>query len=184
MSKRTQELTKQNLKYVNTDKLKFNKSIILGSIFATIIAITPFIYYTYEYVPETKTWETWFFTYESGFYEDAQVGIWSILMKAVPVLLLFIWFFTCRHWWYHALLVPIAMFTYQIFGALNDDMEYIDEFQLIHLVPVMTIVIPSIYLMRSHMFNTLNTINKTTQELEDELMFKPKTIWGKIKQYF
>lgn len=184
MTKHTQELTKQNLKFANTDKKKFNKSVIIGSVFATLIAITPFIFYTYEYVPESEIWETWLFTYKSGFYGDAQVGIWSILMKAVPVLLLFIWFFTCRHWWYHTLLVPIAMFTYQIIGALNDDMEYIDEFQLIHLIPVMVIVIPSIYLMRARLFNTVNTISKSTQELEDELTFRPKTIWGKVKQFF
>jgi hypothetical protein len=48
----------------------------------------------------------------------------------------------------------------------------------------MAIIIPSIYLIRAKLFNSINTINKTTQQLEDELAYKPKDIWEKIKQYF
>ena len=48
----------------------------------------------------------------------------------------------------------------------------------------MAIIIPSIYLLRAQMFNKLNTAGKTMEELEAEFMIKPKTFWGKIKQYF
>ncbi|WP_425075384.1 hypothetical protein [Psychroserpens sp. S379A] len=177
-------MTKENLKSVHTDSKFSNRSILLGSIIATFIAATPFFFYLYEYVPESETWNTWLFDYKSSFYGDARIGIWSILMKLIPLCLLFTWFFTCRHWWYHALLVPIAMYSYQIFGAINEDMVFFDEFQLLYLVPLMAIIIPSIYLIRAKMFNKLNEVDKTMQELEEEFMYKPKSFLGKVKQYF
>ena len=53
-----------------------------------------------------------------------------------------------------------------------------------YLVPLMAIIIPTIYLIRAKMFDKLNTASKTMEELEDEFMIKPKNIWEKIKQYF
>ncbi|MDG5491643.1 hypothetical protein [Psychroserpens sp. SPM9] len=184
MDKLKPKSTKESLKSERTDNKDSNKSILIGSIIATFIASTPFIFYLYEYVPQTETWDMYLFVYKSSFYKDSQVGIWSILMKLVPLLLLFVWFFTCRHWWYHALLVPIAMYSYQIFGAINEDMVFFDEFQLLYLVPLMAIIIPSIYLIRARMFNKINDANKTMQELEEEFTVKPKGVWAQVKQYF
>ncbi len=184
MDKQQLKLIKQSLKSSSKDKISYNKRVFIGSLIAIFIAITPFLFYLYEYVPATETWDTFLFTYKSGFYGDAQIGIWTILMKLIPLLLLFIWFFTCRHWWYHTLLVPISMFSYQIIGAFNEEMKYFDEFQLIYLVPIMAIIIPSIYLIRAKMFDKINTADKTMQELEDEFMIKPKGIINILKQYF
>lgn len=184
MDKLFQKLTSRSSKSVSTDKKESNKTVIIGSLIATIIASTPFLFYLYEYVPDTESWETWFFTYRSGFYGDTQIAIWSILMKLIPLLLLFLWFFTCRHWWYHAILVPITMFSYQIFGAINEDMEFFDEFDLVWMLPIMAIVIPSIYLIRAKMFDKINNADKTLEELEQEFMIKPKGIWNTVKQYF
>src|SRR5690606_14080503 len=171
---------KQNLSRIPTDK----KSFIIGSIVATIIAITPYLFYSYRSVPSTPTWYTFIFTFKSHYYEDANTAIWSLMVKAIPLLLLVIWFFTCRHWWYHTILVPIAMYIYQLVGAFNDEMAYIDEVGLEYLIPIMAIIIPSIYLIRAKMFNRINSANQTMQDLEDEFKIKPKGLWGKVKQYF
>ncbi len=184
MTKQKPESIGKVLKFQLTDKKIFTRNIIIGSLLATFISMTPFIFYLYELVPQSDIWETWLFTFKGGFYGSAQVAAWTLMMKVIPLALLIIWFFTCRHWWYHSILVPIAMYTYQIFGAINQEIDYVDEFQLIHLLPIMAIVIPSIYLIRAKIFNSINTINKTTQQLEDELAYKPKDIWEKIKQYF
>ncbi len=110
--------------------------------------------------------------------------MWLLTGKLIPLIFLLIWFLTCRHWWYHTLLVPIAMYAYQIVGLFKEDLTYVDELQLIYLVPVMAIIVPSIYLIRAKMLDKLNTANKSLQELEDEFMLKPTSLWGKIKQYF
>ncbi len=166
--------------FQRTDK----KSILYGSIFATLIAITPYLFYLYESVPSSKVWSTFLFTYNSKGYNDANTVMWLVTGKAIPLFLLFIWFFTCRHWWYHVLLVPIAMYLYQMISIFNDDLSYVDQFQLMHLLPIMAIVIPSIYLLRARMFDRLNTVDKSMEELEDEFKIKPTSLWGKIKQYF
>ena len=161
-----------------------NKNLVIGSIIATLIAITPYLFYLHESVPDVKTWHTFLFTYNAGHYDSASIAIWVLLGKLIPLYLLFIWFFTCRHWWYHALIVPIAMYAYQTFDVLNKDMRYFDSNQLIYLIPIMAVIIPSIYLIRARIFNKINETNKSMQELEDELKMSPKGLWGKISQYF
>ncbi|WP_072401207.1 hypothetical protein [Flaviramulus basaltis] len=163
---------------------KLNKSLISGSIIATLIAITPYLFYLYESVPDTKIWNTFLFTYDSAFWKDANYSMWILTSKAIPLLLLLIWFFTCRHWWYHVLLVPIAMYSYQIVTFFFEDLNYIDEFQLIYMVPIMALIIPSIYLIRAQIFNKINTVDKSLEELEEEFKITPKNFWRRIKEYF
>ncbi|MFK7833155.1 MAG: hypothetical protein AB8B52_07755 [Winogradskyella sp.] len=178
------KLTKERSGLLLKDKTFSNKKIFLGSIVAVLIAATPFLFYIYEYVPDTKIWETPFGTYNSNYYESANVGIWVLMMKFVPLFLSLIWFFTCRHWWYHALLVPVAMFSFQTISAFNDEVVFMDELHIIWLLPFMALIIPSIYLIRAKMFNKINNADKTLEELEEEFMIKPKGVWGKVKQYF
>lgn len=180
MDKQKHKLTKQNLNQTQTDK----KSLVLGSLVATIIAATPYIFYSYKSVPSTPTWDTFLFEFESHFYGDANTAMWSIMVKVVPLILLFLWFFTCRHWWYHALLVPIAMYLWQLFGAINDETRYMDEFGLVYLIPIMAIVVPSIYLIRAKMFNKLSQRDKTLEELEEEFKIKPKSFIDRLGDYF
>ena len=173
-------LEKIKLKFLQEDR----KSLIIGSVIATIIATTPYLFYLYESVPNSPIWDTFLFTYQSEFYQSAQVSMWVLTSKLIPLLLLIIWFFTCRHWWFHALLVPIAMYVYQIFITLNDDLINIDSNQLMYLIPIMAIIVPSIYLVRAQIFNKINDANKSLEELEVEFKISPKNFWDKIKQYF
>ncbi len=169
-------------------KLKFlpqdRKSLIIGSVIATIIATTPYLFYLYESVPNVPVWHTFLFTYKSYNFESAQISMWVLTSKFIPLLLLIIWFFTCRHWWFHAIIVPISMYAYQIFITLNDDLQYVDSNQLMYLIPIMAIIVPSIYLIRAKIFNKINDANKTLEELEEEFKISPKSFWDKIKQYF
>jgi len=175
------KLRKQRSKFQEENS---NRSLILGSVIATLIAITPYLFTLYESVPNTKVWDTFLFTYNSPYYESVRTLVWTLSNKLIPLFLLFIWFFTCRHWWYHALLVPIVMYFYQIIVIFNDDLAFADTNQFLYLLPVMAIIIPSIYLIRAKMFNKINDANKTMQELEDEFKIKPKGIFGKLRDYF
>lgn len=188
MDKQKQKLTDIISKFQHTVNTQVGrtsrKEIIIGSIIGTFIALSPYLFYLYESVPDTQIWNTFLFTYNSGAWGNANLSMWILTGKLVPVLFLIIWFFTCRHWWYHALLVPITMYFYQIVLLLYEDSQPIDEFQLMYFVPVMALIIPSIYLVRAKMLNKLNDANKTLAELENEFMIKPTSFWGKIKQYF
>lgn len=183
MSNKQQVSKSQELK--SLDKVNKSKTnVIYGSIIATIIALTPLLFNAYVSVPDQKIWNTYFFTYNSEYYQSAFVMAWTLMSKLIPLLLMFIWIFTCRHWWYHAILIPIGMFIYQIIVILDDDLSFADQNEMLVLLPVMIVIIPSIYLVRARIFNRINSVNKSTQELEDELTFRPKSLWGKIKQYF
>ncbi|TDU40018.1 hypothetical protein BXY82_2057 [Gelidibacter sediminis] len=185
MDKQQQTLKNLRLKSQETGNKSTKKKFLLGSILATLIAGSPFLFYLYNYVPPTPEWETFLFTYNSGFYENAQTAMWMLTGKLITLFFLIIWFFTCRHWWYHALLAPIAMFIYQIIGAvLQDTVTSVDDFDLIYLLPVMAIIIPSIYLIRAKVFNKINDADKTLQELEEEFKIKPKGVIEKLSDYF
>jgi hypothetical protein len=180
MSNKLQKSKRKKEPFQRTAK----QNLIVGSVIATFIALTPYFYYLYESVPETQVWDTFLFTYDSKSWGDANYAMWIFTSKFMPLLFMFIWFFTCRHWWYHALLVPMAMYIYQIFGMFNENNKFLDEFELMHLFPVMAIIIPSIYLIRARIFNRLNTADKSLQELEDEFKLSPTTFFGKLKEYF
>jgi hypothetical protein len=168
------------LKFLAADK----KSLITGSIVATLIAVTPYLFYLYESVPDIQVWDTFLFTYDSKFYGSVFVLAWTLAGKVIPLFLLLIWFFTCRHWWYHVILVPIAMYSYQIFVTLKQDITNLDANQLIYLIPIMAVIIPTIYLIRAQIFNKINDANKSLEELEEEFKIRPKNYWDKIKDYF
>lgn len=155
----------------------------MGSILATLIAGSPFLFYLYNYVPPSREWESFLFTYQSGYYENAQTAMWMLTGKLIPLLFLIIWFFTCRHWWYHSLLVPIIMYIYQVIVAVYHDTT-LDEFDLVYLLPIMALIIPSIYLIRAKVFDKINDADKTMQELEDEFKIRPKGFMNKLKEYF
>lgn len=181
MENKQQKLKRNSEKF----HLKANKkNLLLGSVIATFLAITPFLFYLYEGVPNKKVWNTFLFTYDAGYWETAYYGMWVFTGKIIPLMLLLIWFFTNRHWWYHALLVPIFMYLYQIIVFFNDSIRFLDEFQFIYMLPVMALVIPSIYLIRARIFNKINDVTKSLEELEEEFKMTPKNFWDKVKQYF
>jgi len=180
MDNKRQKSIETRSKYLLVDR----KSLIIGSVIATILAITPYLFSLYDSVPKEKVWDTFLFTYHSGYFENANTAMWIFTGKAVPLLLILIWFFTNRHWWYHVLLVPIAMYIYQIIVLFYDESNKLDEFQLIYMVPIMAIVIPSIYLIRAQIFTRINDASKTLEELEEEFKMSPKNFWDKVKQYF
>ncbi|GAA4937419.1 hypothetical protein GCM10023314_07330 [Algibacter agarivorans] len=76
------------------------------------------------------------------------------------------------------------MYSYQTFDTLNKDGEFFDSNQLIYLIPIMAVIIPSIYLVRARIFNRINEANKSLEELEDEFKISPKNFWQRVKQYF
>ncbi|PWK19953.1 hypothetical protein LX78_01303 [Xanthomarina spongicola] len=175
-----QKLKEELTQFRHTDK----KSLIIGSIVATLLAITPYLFYLYESVPSTQVWDTFLFSFDAGKLENANYVMWLITGKALPLMFLLIWFFTCRHWWYHVILVPTVMYAFQISAIFYDTTSPVDELQLMYYFPLMAIVIPTIYLIRAKMFDRINTANKSMEELEEEFMIKPKNVWEKVKQYF
>jgi hypothetical protein len=176
MNKPHNKLTSGRLKFRQPDK----KSLIQGGIIVFIIACTPFIYYAYESFPATtQVWETSFFTFSTE-YTSVQHYAWFLTGKAIPVILLLIWFFTCKHWWHWIILVPLSMYVFQLINILKQNLNA-DEVEIIYVIPIMMVVIPFVYLIRAKIFSQMR--KDDLKSFEEELLLK-QSLWQQIKDLF
>jgi magnesium-transporting ATPase (P-type) len=137
---------------LSTNKKEKSRSILIGSIVAFIIAISPYIFYTYQSFPKGNTINFFFFIYESKFQESISIVMWFFMAKFIPLLLMILWFFTCKHWWYHVILIPIAMFAFQIVSLISED-RYLDETEIYWVIPIMLFITPFVYFIRVKLFD-------------------------------
>jgi len=149
--------------------------LLLGSLIALSIAFSPYIFYLYEIFPSGPVWENSFFTYESKFYLDVLTAAWTYLGKITPLFLLLIWFFTCKHWWYHSILIPICMYAYQLIVTFYQDVYlstyFIDTDGLIYLAPFFIGVLIIVYLVRIQIFDRIYGIDLSELNETDVSVF-------------
>ena len=131
----------------------------MGTIIAIIISITPYIYYLYQGIPDVVVWDSPFGSITSNYYESVQVMGYIVMGKIIPFLLILIWFFTCKHWWYHALLVPLCMFLFQIYSTLNDDIRFADSNEFFILAPIILVMLIFSYTIRMRVFDKVHGID-------------------------
>ncbi|WP_241483416.1 hypothetical protein [Kordia zhangzhouensis] len=146
------------------------KKLLIDSLIIFLIFISPFLYYLYEYSPDGDVWKTNWFTITSNGYQDLYISFWMYLSKIIPLLLLILWFLTCKHWWYHIILVPIAMYAFQLVNALYKNSLKVDEIEIYWLIPIMMVVVPIVYLIRIKLFDKLVLgidLKKIEAELEE-----------------
>lgn len=152
-------------------------SLLTGSIIAAFLAVSPYFFYLYESFPDTNVWEASFLgldlTYTSNYYKSIFVLTWTLTGKVIPLLFLFIWFITCKHWWYHAILIPISMYIFQIYMTLNDDLDFTDSNEFYILAPLILVALIFLYGIRMRIFDRLFGIHY------DEL--ERVSLKGKIK---
>ena len=137
---------------------------------ASIIVALPFLYYIFEIVPEEKIWNTWFFTFDSKYYNEANVFAWVLMTKLYTVVILFLWYKTCKKWWRYAILVPIIIELFKTGTILNSELYYVDEYEYSLSLPV-TIPIIFLVLFLSYKFifysRTRNLKNQLKEEIDD-----------------
>lgn len=156
-----------------------SKSIFVGGIVTFLIGISPFLFYSYKSFPENTLWETSFFSLETVFFSWFDYA-WYIANKVIPLYLLLIWFFTCKHWWHWILLVPIGMYSFQTWGLIQE-YDGVDELELYYVFPIMMIIIPSVYLIRAKLFNS---VRGTDLEAFEEELGAKKTLLQQLKDLF
>ena len=155
-------MIKQKLKYQDRTKInKVNKkrSLLSGTIIALIIILSPYLFYIYQGIPDGDVWDSPFGTITSAYYGSVQVLFWTLFNKIVPIILLLIWFFTCKHWWYHAIIIPICMMTFQIYTILNDEMRFADSEEFFILAPIIFIMLIFSYTVRTRVFDKIHGID-------------------------
>ncbi len=155
--------------------MKGNKktSLFIGSIIVLLIISTPYFLYFYQNLPtDTENWDTIFGIIKGGYYGTARMYIYSFFSKFVPLLLLFIWFITNKTWWVHALVIPIAVYLFQLISVINDSEGYIDEVEFIYTVPFLVVIIVILYFVRSKISIYIQAVDLKKEM--DENMRTPK----------
>lgn len=122
---------------------------------AFFIVVSPFIFKMHEYVSSDPDATLSFLgiTIDKNGFPNINVYIWFLLGKVVPLYLLLIWFFTCKHWWYHIILIPILMYAFQIFEGVISEDDYIDTENILWILPFCMIVIPFVYFVRVKLYD-------------------------------
>ncbi|NER15613.1 hypothetical protein GWK10_00225 [Spongiivirga citrea] len=137
---------------------------------ALVIAISPYLFYLYESAPtDSQVWNTYFFDIKTNVYASVNLMLWIWTGKVIPLILLIFWFFTCKHWWYHVILIPIAMYVFQLFSLFNSENGIFDVVEIYYLIPIMMVIIPFVYLIRLKIFDKVVhgiDLKKLDEELE------------------
>lgn len=139
----------------NSTSKKVKTKIILESFFVFFIAISPFLYKLYDYLPKESnaTISILGFTFDNGGFYSVSVYFWYLFSKIIPLYLMIIWFFTSKNWWYHIIMIPIAMYAFQLFEVLFDSDDVIDTENIWWVIPVCMIVIPIVYFIRIKLYD-------------------------------
>ena len=134
---------------------KARKRFIIESVALFFIIITPFVFKAHEYLPTDPDETISFLGIEIGRngFRNVSTHIWFVLGKVIPLYLLVIWFFTCKHWWYHILLIPICMYAFQIFEIYHTSSSLVDTENILWILPVCMAVIPFVYFIRVKLYD-------------------------------
>ncbi len=125
------------------------KKFLIEGLVALLVAITPILFYFYKYMPsDIESWSFLGINFTANGFSDVSLAFYYYFNKIVPLLLLIIWFITSKHWWYHAILIPIAMYSFQLFSVLNYDSNKIDENEIMYVIAVTMVVVPIVYFIR------------------------------------
>jgi len=134
---------------------KARKRLIIESIAIFFIISSPFIFKAHDYFSRDPDATVNFlgFTIDSNGFKNLNVYMWYLVGKIIPFYLLLIWFFTCKHWWYHILLIPICMYAFQLFEVVVSEDDFIDTENILWLLPVCMVVIPFVYFVRVKLYD-------------------------------
>ncbi len=165
-------------KKVPENRKKAKKRIIIESFLVILIVLSPFFFKLHEYFssdPEATINILGLVIDRNGF-ADLSVYAWFMLGKIVPLYLFVIWFLTCKHWWYHAILIPVMMYAFQIFEVISTIDLYVDTENLLWLLPVCMVVVPFVYFIRIKLYDKyVHGIDLEAMEAELEVLKEKQT---------
>jgi len=183
------------MKDVN-DRKKAKRKILLESTAVFFVAISPFLYKLYDYLPEDPqaTVSLFGFIIDNNGFHDVSTYVWFMMSKIVPLYLMILWFLTSKSWWYHIILIPMAMYAFQLFEVIFSRDDVIDAENIWWLIPICMVIVPFVYFIRLRLVDKyvhgidleameaeLNTLKQkanykptTDEELEK---LKSKTLW-------
>ena len=136
----------------------------------------PFIFYLYRIVPKgTQVIDLYFFKMGNGGFYDLQTFFYVVWRKFLYIICFFIWFLSCKYWWRYVILAPITMLLFQISGALNQNIKYIDNYDFWYSLPIITPILLIILFIRkrlayySDMLDLKDTIDEEINSIKKNI---------------
>ncbi|MER3373640.1 MAG: hypothetical protein RIM83_03300 [Allomuricauda sp.] len=130
-------------------KKKIRKRFVLEGLITLLIVLSPIMFYSYKYMPsDTESLDFILFKVGTNGFADARTAVWFYLIKLIPLVLLVIWFVTSKQWWYHAVLIPISMYSFQLYSAIFESSQEVDENEVFYVIAVSMVVVPIVYFIR------------------------------------
>ena len=102
-----------------------------------------------------------------------------LLNKFVPLFLLFIWFITNKHWWVHALIIPISVYLFQLLSIINDSEKLVDDVEFIYTIPFTVGVLVILYYLRNKLSIYIQAVDlkkEMDEDMDKPLKIKKKKI--------
>ncbi|WP_340063118.1 hypothetical protein [Ascidiimonas aurantiaca] len=155
----------------DANKKSYIRRFTIDGVLIVLIGLSPFVAYFYDIInipTDAPSWDFGLFVLNKGQFSSVYIALWIILGKLVPFYLFVLWFLTCKQWWYHIILVPIAMYAFQLFSAINRGSQFIDEVEIYWVIPILMIVAPTVYWIRIRLFDKL-IYGIDLKEIEREL---------------
>ncbi len=134
-----------------------------------LVIASPFGFFLYLLSPnDAQIWSTKYFVIDAGYFEDIQNFLWIFNYKLLVILLISIWFLTCKNWWRLVVLIPLSFEIYKFLSFINDRNNYFSDLDFnISLF----IIIPyclSLFTL-SKLFGYYSKKNNSKSELHNEI---------------
>lgn len=151
-------------------KNKRKSSLFIGSFIVLLVVLTPYLLYIHQNFPkEQSEFNTIFGTVKAGaYYGGIQHYLYFLLAKFVPFFLFLIWFLTCKHWWVHAILIPLSIYFFQFISVINDNEELVDEIDFIYAVPITLAIVIILYVIRSKLAVFISAVD-LKKEMDEKM---------------
>ncbi len=147
-----------------------NKIELVDIIVIVLIALSPYIFYVQYLLPDSELKR---FIIEYG--NDLDTVLWFCAIKIHLIVLLLIWYFTCKHWWRISILIPLILEIFKLIGLFNTNVDTFDEVDFIISFPV---TIPIIFLV-FFLLNKLRLYSKS-RILIDELNEEIESVFSQV----
>lgn len=149
-------------------------SLLIGSFIILLIILSPYLLYVYQSIPiDLENIDTFFGQIKGGYYGSVSIFLYTLFSKFVPLFLLFLWFVTCKHWWVHAILIPISVYIFQLISVINDSELLVDEVEFIYTVPIAVIIAALLYFVRSKLSIYIQAVD-LKKEMDDNMKIPKK----------
>ncbi|MFD2823581.1 hypothetical protein ACFS5M_07865 [Lacinutrix iliipiscaria] len=134
----------------------------------SIVAL-PFLFFIYKLATRTQEWKTKLFLIDSGNWDDVYFYLWMINVKLLIIIMLIIWYGTCKHWWRKVILVPLILELFKLRSFFDKSTVHIDEIEFLQSLPITIPIIIFIIFLTKKMgyFSKYSDLhNELNQEIE------------------